>query len=59
VLLEWKFESPEEWSWQFPITSAAYLVGPFMLLVLGPLLIAAILTSRWISRRFGNAHTDI
>jgi hypothetical protein len=51
VALEWTFGAPEEWSWQHPIASSAYLFGPFLLLVAGPLVIAALLVSRWVMRR--------
>jgi len=51
VALEWKVGAPEEWSWQHPIASSAYFFGPFLLLVAGPLILAALLVSRWVMRR--------
>jgi hypothetical protein len=48
---EWKFGSPEEWSWQSPITSSVYLIGPFAVLVARPTLLAALLVGRCIMRR--------
>jgi hypothetical protein len=49
--LEWRFGSPEEWSWEYPITSLAYLFGPFVILVVAPSLGAALLAGHWIRRR--------
>jgi hypothetical protein len=49
--LEWKFGSPEEWSWKYPITSLAYLFEPFLILVAAPALGAALLVGRWMVRR--------
>jgi hypothetical protein len=49
--LEWRFGAPEEWSWQHPIVSSAYLFGPFVILVAAPLVGAALLISRWVMRR--------
>ncbi len=49
--LEWRFGAPEEWSWQHPIASSAYLFGPFLMLVAAPLVGAALLISRWVMRR--------
>ena len=49
--LEWRFGAPEEWSWQHPIASAAYLFGPFAIFVAAPLVGAALLISRWVMRR--------
>jgi hypothetical protein len=49
--LEWRFGAPGEWSWQHPIASLAYLFGPFLILVAGPLVVAALLISRWVMRR--------
>jgi hypothetical protein len=48
--LEWRFGAPGEWSWQHPMASSAYLLGPFLLLVAAPLVIAALLVSRWVMR---------
>ena len=49
--LEWKFGAPEDWSWQHPVASSAYLFGPFVILVAAPLVGAALLISRWVMRR--------
>ena len=49
--LEWRFGSPEEWSWQYPLTSSAYLVGPFVALVAAPTVLAALVVGRWWMRR--------
>jgi hypothetical protein len=40
---EWKFGSPEEWSWQSPITSSVYLFAPFVVLVATPTVLAALI----------------
>ena len=45
--LEWRFGIPEEWSWRDPITSSAYLVGPFAALVAAPTILAALFVGRW------------
>jgi hypothetical protein len=50
VTLEWRFGAPREWSWQHPIASSAYLFGPFLIVVAGPLIVAALLISRWVMR---------
>jgi hypothetical protein len=50
VFLEWKFGSPEEWSWHDPLTSAAYLVGPFGYLIGAPMVLAALFVGRWCMR---------
>jgi hypothetical protein len=52
VCLEWT--SPlrsQEWSWQNPIESAMYLVGPFVYFLFVPAVIAALLVGRWSQRR--------
>jgi hypothetical protein len=49
--LEWQFGSPEEWSWGDPITSSAYLLGPFAALVAAPTVLAAVFVGRWWLRR--------
>jgi hypothetical protein len=49
--LEWRFGSPEEWSWQYPLTSVTYLVAPFLLLVATPTVAAAVFVGRWCLRR--------
>ena len=51
AVLEWTFGSPEEWSWQYPITSSAYLVGPFVALVAAPTVLVALVVGRWWQRR--------
>ncbi len=51
VALEWRFGAPEEWSWQHPMASSAYLFGPFLILVAAPLIGASLLISRWVMRR--------
>ena len=48
--LEWRFGAPEEWSWQHPISSSAYLFGAFLILVATPLLGAALLVSHCVTR---------
>ena len=48
---EWKFGSPEEWSWQSPITSSVYLIGPFAVLVATPTLLTALIVGRCVMRR--------
>jgi hypothetical protein len=49
--LEWRFGAPEEWSWQQPIASSAYLFGPFLILVAAPLVGVALLVGRCVMRR--------
>jgi len=49
--LEWRFGALGEWSWQRPIASSAYLFEPFLILVAGPLVGAALLISCWVMRR--------
>jgi Na+-translocating ferredoxin:NAD+ oxidoreductase RnfD subunit len=51
ITLEWRFGSPEEWSWQHPVTSSAYLFGPFLILVAAPLIGAALLVGHRMMRR--------
>ena len=51
IILEWRFGAAEEWSWQDPITSSAYLFGPFVILVAAPLIGTALLAGRWLLRR--------
>jgi hypothetical protein len=51
VILEWRFGSPVEWSWQEPFTSAAYLVGPFGFLICSPMILGALFVGRWWIRR--------
>ena len=51
LILEWRFGSPEEWSWQEPFTSPAYLVGPFGFLICAPMLLAALFVGRWWIQR--------
>src|SRR5437879_105746 len=51
VTLESRFGSSDEWSWQYPVTSSAYLYGPFLILVLAPTVGAALFVSRWVMRR--------
>jgi hypothetical protein len=51
VALELHFGSADEWSWQHPIASGAYLLGPFLILVAVPSTAAALLVSRWMMRR--------
>jgi hypothetical protein len=48
--LEWRFGAHGEWSWQHPIASSAYLFGPFLILVAGPLVVAALLIRRSVMR---------
>ena len=49
--LEWRFGAPGEWSWQHPVTSSAYLFGPFLILVAAPLIGAALLVGHHMMRR--------
>lgn len=42
AILEWKIGDPDEWSWKHPIASAMYLVVPFFLLFLAPMVVAAL-----------------
>jgi hypothetical protein len=49
--IEWRFGSPEEWSWQFPITSLAYLFAPFVIFVAAPAVGAALFITRRRIRR--------
>ena len=50
--VEWRFGSPEEWSWQFPITSAAYFFLPFVILIAAPAVgVALFITRRRIRRK--------
>jgi hypothetical protein len=35
-VLEWRIGSPGEWSWTYPIASAMYLFGPFLILFFAP-----------------------
>jgi hypothetical protein len=45
------FGSPEEWSWQSPITSSVYLFAPFVVLVATPTVLSALLVGRCVVRR--------
>ena len=49
--LEWRFGSPDEWSWQQPLVALAYLFGPFVFLVGAPTALSALLVGRWCTRR--------
>jgi hypothetical protein len=49
----------QQWSWQYPIQSLLYLVGPFSLFILVPTAASAILAARWIQRRQRHANTTI
>ena len=51
VILEWRSGSPQEWSWQHPIASSAYLFGPFLVLVAVPIVGAALLVGHCVMRR--------
>jgi hypothetical protein len=51
VILESQFGAAEEWSWQHPIASSAYLFGPFVILVAAPLMGTALLAGLWLMRR--------
>lgn len=51
AVLEWTFGTREEWSLQYPITSSAYLVGPFVALVAAPTILVALVVGRWWQRR--------
>jgi hypothetical protein len=51
VATEMRFGSPEEWSWQFPIVSAAYLLGPYLIVFAAPAVVASVAASRWMLRR--------
>ena len=48
---EWMFGSPEEWSWQSPLTSSVYLFAPFVVLVATPTLLTALLVGCCVMRR--------
>jgi len=48
AVLEWQVASPGVWSPQHPITSLAYLFGPFLVLAAFPSVVAALVVSRWI-----------
>jgi hypothetical protein len=51
VAAEMRFASPEEWSWQFPIVSAAYLLGSYLVVFAAPAVVASVAVSRWMLRR--------
>jgi hypothetical protein len=51
VAAEVRFGSPQEWSWQFSVVSAAYLIGPYFVVFAAPALAATVATSRWMLRR--------
>jgi hypothetical protein len=51
VIFEWRFGSPEEWSPQEPFASAAYMIGPFVILICAPMILAALFIGRWWMRR--------
>ena len=51
VAAEMRFGGPEEWSWQFPVVSAAYLVGPYLVVFAAPAVASAVAVSRWMLRR--------
>jgi hypothetical protein len=42
---------PQEWSWQYPIESFMYLIGPFLYAFFAPATLAAVLVGRWSQRR--------
>jgi hypothetical protein len=48
ALLEWRF-GHDEWSWRYPISSAAYQVGPVALVFILPAMLAAIFIGRLAS----------
>ena len=54
AILEWKIGSPDEWSWTYPIASAAYLFGPFLLLFFAPMFVVSLAVGSWYSRRAGS-----
>ena len=57
ILCGWRFGAPDEWSWQQPVESAMYLVGPFTCLFLLPAVAAALTVGRWRRRRYDSAPT--
>jgi hypothetical protein len=51
AILEWKIGSPDEWSWAYPIVSAAYLFGPFLILFFAPMFVVSCAVGSWLSRK--------
>lgn len=51
ALLEWRFADPTEWSWQHPIASAAYQIGPVALVFVAPTLLGSAIVRRFQSSR--------
>jgi uncharacterized membrane protein YkgB len=51
VILEWRFGGPDEWSPSEPFASAAYMIGPFVILVCAPMILVALFVGRWRMRR--------
>ena len=51
ALMEWRFAAPNEWSWHDPITSAAYQVGPMILIFVVPTWLGTAIVRRFYSRR--------
>jgi hypothetical protein len=47
MVLEWKIGSPEDWSPAYPIVSAMYLFGPFLIPFFAPMFLTSLATSRW------------
>ena len=56
VLLQWFFGDLSSWSWQHPIASAAYFVGPFALFFAVPTVSTSLLVGRWITRHRVASH---
>ena len=51
IFAEWRFGAPEEWSWEYPLTSLAYLIGPFLAFMIAPTVGVALLVRLWYIRR--------
>ena len=50
-MLEWRFAASGEWSWQHPIASAAYQIGPVALAFVAPTLLGSAIVRRFQSSR--------
>jgi hypothetical protein len=50
AVLEWRFAAPGEWSWQHPIASAAYQIGPVVLFFVAPTLLGVAIIHHFCSR---------
>jgi hypothetical protein len=57
IVAEWRFGGTDEWSWNDPLTSLAYLIGPSVALVIAPTVGVALLVRLWCNRRKSSNQT--